>query len=68
MKYLKEKLDAYRAADTGKADAPASGESAAVNYFGVSRMDHNARLAKEAARITEGYTIDLRRPNKKEIF
>ena len=68
VKYLKEKLDAYRAADTGKADAPASGESAAVNYFGVSRMDHNARLAKEAARIPEGYTIDLRRPNKKEIF
>ena len=69
VKFLKEKLDAYVAADTGKPDAPASGESSGWRPpFGVSRMDHTARRAEEAARIPEGYKIDLRRPSDKEIF
>ena len=69
VRFLKEKLDAYVAADTGKPDAPVSGESSGWRPpFGVSRMDHTARRAEEAARIPEGYRIDLRRPSDKEIF
>ena len=69
VRFLKEKLDAYVAADTGKPDAPVSGESSGWRPpFGVSRMDHTTRRAEEAARIPEGYRIDLRRPSDKEIF
>ncbi len=69
VRYLKAKLDAYVAADTGTPDAPASGESSGWRPpFGVSRMDHTARRVEEAARIPDGYRIDLRRPSDKEIF
>ncbi len=68
VKALKEKLDAYRAADTGNPNAPKSGEAGTKPFFGVPRMDHNARLGEEAARIPAGYTIDLKRASDKEIF
>lgn len=68
VREMKVKLDAYVAADVGVPDAPRSGEASDAPPFGVSRMDHNARLDEEAARIPEGYHIDLTRPSTKEIF
>ena len=62
-KYLREKLQAYVASDTG-VNAPVVGKSVRKTGpkdfpFGVSRLDHVMRHDEEMARIPAPYKIDL---------
>lgn len=64
VEILKNLLDAYVAADCG-VELKKEGKSGKkggpkYNYFGVGRIDHVCRREEEAARIPEGYRIDLR--------
>ena len=59
---MKALLDAYIAADRGITPEKKKGgkkKPKNPNYFGVNRMDHVRTLEAEAARIPEGYHIDL---------
>ncbi len=62
VEYLKSLLDDYMSRERGEVVKKTQAEKDApkYNYFGVGRIDHVVRKAEEAARIPEGYHIDLR--------
>ena len=65
--HMKALLDAYIAADRGVTpEKKGKKKQKNPNPFGVTRMDHVRRLEEEAARIPEGYHIDLDLVDKSE--